>query len=310
MSGYQIDTIHDLIRILKDQPEWKEELRRLILTEELLALPAAFERFRQEEFKPLVDRVDRIEGDVHGLKEDVAVLKEDVTVLKEDVTVLKEDVAVLKEDVAVLKEDVAVLKEDVAVLKEDVAVLKEDVAVLKQDVAILKQEVAVLKQDVDVLKQDVAILKEDVAILKEDVAKLKTDVGELKGDNFQRKVRENAAAYLGRLISRARVVAHEQLADALEDAFEEGKINESERDDAIVIDLVVRGRLRHDKTREVLLATEVSVVADRHDVERAARRAAVIGRAYGLETIGVAVGQDRTEGAVEAAEALDVVLIV
>ncbi len=145
---------------------------------------------------------------------------------------------------------------------------------------------------------------------KKDVANLKTDVGDLKGDNFQRKVRENAAAYLGRLISRARVVPHEQLADALEDAFEEGKINESERDDAIVIDLVVRGRLRHDKTREVLLATEVSVVADRHDVERAARRAAVIGRSHGLETIGVAVGQDRTEGAVEAAEALDVVLIV
>jgi|YNPNPStandDraft_1061719.scaffolds.fasta_scaffold14530_3 cell division protein FtsB len=274
MSGYQIETIHDLIRILKDQPEWKEELRRLILTEELLALPSAFERFRQEEFKPLVERVDRIEGDVH---------------------VLKQDVAVLKEDVAVLKEDVAVLKQDVAILKHDVEILKHDVAGLKEDVAVLKEDVAGLKQDVEILKQD--------------VAKLKTDVGDLKGDNFQRKVRENAAAYLGRLISRARVVPHEQLADVLEDAFDEGKISESERDDAIAIDLVVRGRLRHDKTREVLLATEVSVVADRHDLERAARRAAVIGRAYGMETIGVTVGQDRTEGAAEAADALDVVLI-
>ncbi len=247
MSGHHIETIQDLIRILRDQPEWKEELRRLILTEELLALPAAFERFREDEFRPLAQRVDRIEGDVQ---------------------------------------------------------------VLKQDVAELKQDVAILKQDVAVLKQDVAVLKQDVKLLKQDVARLKTDVGDLKGDNFERKVRENAAAYLGRLISRARLVPHEQLADILEDAFDEGRINETERDDAILIDLAVRGRLRHDKNRDVLLATEVSVVVDRHDAERAARRAAILGRAHGIETIGVVVGQDRTEGALEAAEALDVVLIV
>ncbi len=233
MSGHHIETIQDLIRILRDQPEWKEELRRLILTEEILALPAAFERFRHEEFQPLVHKVDRIEADVF-----------------------------------------------------------------------------VLKQDVATLKQDVAILKEDVAVLKEDVARLKVDVAELKGDNFERKVRENAAAYLGRLISRARLVPSEQLADILEDAFDEGRISETERDDAILIDLVVRGRLRHDKTREVLLAAEVSVMVDRHDVERAARRATVIGRSYGMETIGVALGRDHTEGALEAAEGHDVVLIV
>ena len=34
-----IDTIHDLSRILREHPEWREELRRTLLTEELLALP-------------------------------------------------------------------------------------------------------------------------------------------------------------------------------------------------------------------------------------------------------------------------------
>lgn len=204
-----------------------------VLAEEILALPAAFERFRHEEFQPLVHKVERIEGDVH-------------------------------------------------VLKKDVAVVKEDVRVLKQD----------------------------LAVLKEDVARLKVDVAELKGDNFERKVREHAAAHLGRWISRARLVSSEQLADILEDAFDEGRISETKRDDAILIDMVVRGRLRHDKTREVVLAAEVSVIVDRHAVERAARRASVIGRSYGMETIGVALGQDHTEGASEAAEGLDVVLIV
>ena len=38
---------------------------------------------------PIIQRLDRIEGDVSVLKTDVSVLKEDVSVLKEDVSVLR-----------------------------------------------------------------------------------------------------------------------------------------------------------------------------------------------------------------------------
>jgi len=133
LSPFKIETFEDILRALRERPEWLEELRRLILTEELMALPQKFENFVQKEFKPLKEKVDKIEGDTEVLKQDVSILKQDVEVLKQDVAVLKEDVAVLKKDVAVLKEDVAVLKEDVAVLKEDVAVLKQDMADLKGD---------------------------------------------------------------------------------------------------------------------------------------------------------------------------------
>jgi cell division protein FtsB len=124
MEGFQIFTFSDILRALREHPDWLDELRRLILTEELLALPQKFEAFLKKEFKPLKATVERVEGDVSVLKQDVSVLKQDVAVLKQDVAVLKQDVAVLKQDVAVLKQDVAVLKQDVAVLKKDVAYLK------------------------------------------------------------------------------------------------------------------------------------------------------------------------------------------
>ena len=43
-----VDTIEDIIRVLREQPDVREEVRRLILTEELLALPAQFIEMRKD----------------------------------------------------------------------------------------------------------------------------------------------------------------------------------------------------------------------------------------------------------------------
>jgi cell division protein FtsB len=132
MEKQPVLTFADIIRALREHPEWLEELRKIILTTELIELPKKFEE--------MLVRMEKLEKKVDKIEKDVEILKQDVAILKQDVAVLKQDVAVLKQDVAVLKQDVAVLKQDVAILKQDVAVLKLDVAVLKQDVSYLKGE--------------------------------------------------------------------------------------------------------------------------------------------------------------------------
>lgn len=122
-SQYPVTTFADIIRALKTHPEWLEEIRRIILTAELLELP--------RKFNELLDRVGRLEGDVKILKKDVETLKQDVEILKQDVAILKQDVEVLKQDVAILKKEVEALKQDVEMLKRDVEMLKQDVAYLK-----------------------------------------------------------------------------------------------------------------------------------------------------------------------------------
>lgn len=73
-----INDIHDLHRILVEHPEWRSELRNILLTEELLALPQRF-----AEYSEVTDRrLDRIEEDISELKSDVKVLKDDVGELK------------------------------------------------------------------------------------------------------------------------------------------------------------------------------------------------------------------------------------
>src|SRR6266571_1982789 len=41
---FTIEDFRDLVRILEEKPEWRAEMRRLILTDELLALPERVER--------------------------------------------------------------------------------------------------------------------------------------------------------------------------------------------------------------------------------------------------------------------------
>lgn len=45
---FRVEDFHDLVRLLEERPEWRAELRRLVLTEDLLALPEQIARLRQE----------------------------------------------------------------------------------------------------------------------------------------------------------------------------------------------------------------------------------------------------------------------
>ncbi len=72
-----INTIEDLIRLLDENPEWLEAIRRRLLPPEVLELPAAVAR--------LTERVDRLTERVDGLTEDVKHLTGRVDGLTEDV---------------------------------------------------------------------------------------------------------------------------------------------------------------------------------------------------------------------------------
>ena len=200
---YKIKTFEDIIRALRDHPEWLEELRRIILTEELIKLPQRFERFLQEEFRPLREKVDTLENDVK---------------------------------------------------------------------------------------------------------KLKDDVSALKGSDFERQVRERAPSYFGRLIRKCRVVLPERVADVLEEAVERGVISDEEMEDALNVDLVVEGILKSNK-ENVLLVCEISYTADTTDVQRANKRAGIIGKGFNIKSIPVVIGKEVTEGAEKKSSTLGVILL-
>ena len=147
-----------------------------------------------------------------------------------------------------------------------------------------------------------------VEVLKQDVGILKRDVSMLKGHDLERRVRERAPAYFGRLLRRVRHLSSEALAGILEEAEEEGRITKEERLDALLADVVVRGRLKTGEER--VLVAEVSHVVDVHDVERDARRAQVVSRALGIPAVPVVLGMTMTQRARQAVEERHVLSVI
>ena len=126
--------VRRIIRVLRDKPEIAEEVRRALLTEELLLLPERFAAFATDELRELPGRFDAFVANEFGpLRSDVDTLRSDVDTLKSDVEILKADVEILKADVEILKADVEILKADVEILKADVEILKADVGQIKGD---------------------------------------------------------------------------------------------------------------------------------------------------------------------------------
>ena len=94
-----INDISDLVRILRENPDWAEAVRSVLLTQELLSLPERFNEFVEltRENNELVNRrLERLEEGQLRLERDVAQLKTDVAGLKTDVAGLKTDVGTLK----------------------------------------------------------------------------------------------------------------------------------------------------------------------------------------------------------------------
>ena len=221
----EVEDFQDLIRLLQARPEWRADLRRVVLTDELLALPEQIARLQAEtdrRFHELAEAQRRTE-----------------------------------------------------------------------------ERVAALAEAQNRINEQIAALTRVVYALTEDVRVLKIDVGDLKGDNLERRYREKAPAYFGRLVRRMRVLSAEELAGLLEDAVEQGQLTDAEKDEAILTDVVVRGRYQGSGA-EVYLVVEVSWGVGVHDVERAVQRAAVLGK-LGIPALPVVAGKAVTAQAEQLA---------
>ena len=238
---FTVEDFHDLVRLLEERPEWRAEMRRLVLSDEYLAVPEQIAEFRR-------DAEQRFRE-----------------------------------------------------VDEQLAEVRREVAEVRQEVAELRQEVAELRRDTESQFSRVVL---QIGQLQTDMKAVKDDVAQLKGENLERRYRERAHAYFGRLIRKTQVVTAEELSGMLEDAEGRGVLSASDRDEVGWADLVLRGRWRADD-RHVMVLAEISSVVDRHDVLRATDRATLLAR-LGTPVVPVVAGASVTERAADMARSRNV----
>jgi hypothetical protein len=128
-----------------------------------------------------------------------------------------------------------------------------------------------------------------LAALTDSVRRMGDDVGTLKGRDLERTYREKADVFFDTLVDVPRVLPYAELRSLLEEAVSRRILSPGERRDVGRADLIVHGKQLQDG-KTVYLVIEVSWGVRPADVERAARRAALL-RKLGLYVLAVVAGQ-------------------
>lgn len=224
--AFAVADFHDLIELLEKHPEWRADLRRLVLTEDILALPQIVQQLAQT-VAELAEAQKRTEARVEELAE---------------------------------------------AQKRTEARVEE--------------------------------LAEAQRRTEEVVRKLADRQSSLVGDQLERRYRERAFAYFGRILRQVQVVSLQELQADLE-----GRLSEAELEDLLLLDVLVRGQAAgQPDAPQVWLALEVSAIVDRNDVKRALERAALLRKA-GYVAIPAVAGEEVTSGGQEAARSQAVLLL-
>ncbi len=171
------------------------------------------------------------------------------------------------------------------------------------------EELAEAQKRTEIRVEELAAAQKELAMAQKELTVRQRTMQDMqasmRGDLLEIRYRNRAAAYLGRQLRRVKSF----LPAELEDIFEE-RLDPEAYYDLLETDLVVRGRLRQgEPAPEVWLVMEISAVVDRHDVERAMRRAERL-RQAGFPALAVVVGEDITLGARTLADEHHVVTLL
>ena len=294
--AFTVSEFRDLIQLLEQHPTWREELRRWVLTEELLALPQMVRELSDLQ-RQAEARMGQLAGHMDALAQHVDALAQHVDALARHVDALARHVDALALHVDVLAQQTAQLTTHV-----DEQVQRFDHLLIH--ISDLSQRMDEQTQRFDRLLIHISDLSQRMEQLAETQLRMGSDLEQLKGHNLEQRYRERAPAYFSRILRRIHALSNDELIALLDAAVTQGRLSEDEADEILQADVVVRGRHREDGT-EVYLVVEVSWGVGLHDVQRAAERAALLTR-LGIPTLPVVAGFWVTSEAQEPARALRV----
>ena len=190
-------------------------------------------------------------------------------------------------------------------LAEAQARTEERLERLEATVQQLAEAQARTEERLEQLAEAQARTEERLSDLIEVVGGMRDAQGNLQGRLLELTYQRRVGAYFGPFLRRVRVVSPIEIEDDLEP-----HLSEDEFKDLLLLDLLVRGRPRHaPDAPQVWLAVEISRVIDRHDVERAQRRAGHL-RQAGYAALPAVAGERVTQGAEAAAQEKGVLLVM
>ncbi len=278
----QIDTIQDLIRILATHPEWRAQLRPLILTDDFLSLP--------EQVRALADRIAELAAAQARTEHHLSALATAQARSEQRLSKVEDTLERTENRLSKVEDILAQLSAAQARSEQRLSRVEESLEQLAAAQARTERLVEQLAAAQTRTEQRLGKVENDVAILKGDVLELQSG-------------KRVVFAY-GRWLRRSRILSHEQVYELLDDAVDAGYLTMDERDQIAQADVFVQGKDK-ETGEAVHMVVEVSWGVGTSDVERAAARAALLAK-IGTPTRAAVVGRVIVPEAEEKARALRV----
>jgi uncharacterized coiled-coil DUF342 family protein len=287
-------TVEDIVKALREHPEWLEEVRRLILTEELLQLPVQFAQLSAL-VQQLATQVQKLveQGERH--EREIAELRKEFQEHRQEFLQHREEFLQLRKEFHEHRQEFLQHREEFLQLRAEVEQLRKEFYEHRQEFLQHREEFLQHRREFEEFRRETNLR----------LFRLERDVAELKGSDRERYYRERASAIFGRFLRRVRLVDFSELYEELD---KQEPLSDEELLEISLLDAVVEGRRKSDAS-PVLLAIEASWSLYPDDVERAFTRARIIAK-RGFTVYPVVAGKYANEGVIEAAQQAGVLVVL
>jgi hypothetical protein len=270
-----INDVSDLVRILRDQPEWAETIRGVLLSRELLDLPDRFARFvdlTDRNFQAVNSRLDRLESGVAEFK--------------------------------------ASVDERFDRVDERLDHMDERFDRMDERFDHMDERFDRMDERFDRMDERFDRMDERFDRMDHRMDRMEGRMDNGFGTNYEVKIERNIPSHAGqhlgmrgvRVLRGTMTGRDTELAEQVERAADEGVITWEEHDQLLLVDLIFTGRSRTDGTT-ILAAAEVSITAGNFDVDRAVKRARMLEIVTGQPVVPVVISANVDDE--RAAMALD-----
>ncbi|MCS6806960.1 MAG: hypothetical protein NZ823_17685 [Blastocatellia bacterium] len=135
--AFEVQDYKDLVRLIEEHPEWRAELRRLVLTDELLELPVIVRELAEAQ-RHAEERLSRVEEQIALLTQAQRHAEERLSRVEEQIALLTEAQRRTEERLARVEEQMALLAEAQRQMADEIRKMAADQRRISNDVADLK----------------------------------------------------------------------------------------------------------------------------------------------------------------------------
>ncbi len=322
-----INTDADVIRVIRENPrlvfqalreddELLDEVRRLVLTEEILAMPGQLAEvietqnaMLKTQEKVLADQAEMRQNQNEMLVTQTKILADQAEMRQNQNEMLVTQTKILADQAEMRQTQNEMLETQTKILADQAEMRQTQNEILKNQ-TIIFTELADLKKEHDETRR----VQERMESVQN---RMDGRLGNLYGADLERRLPRLLPSRLFGMLKlhrpavllRDAVEPDREFLARIQDATSEGVIPMRDYDRLIDTDLILRARFR-ESGEIVFCAAEASGVIDGADVNRAIDSARILNVIYGERTVPVVAGYSVTERAQALADALEVVVVI